>query len=361
VLTAASDTDPAAQSEKKNQRWMISDAGLWAWFSARVREAGMIPSMYFIHDSAEDIILNDSFVDGTFPALARHQSMYWIYRSLSFLKGASLPIPDRIDFSSYPTPSATNYATLYNRVLSDGAATIPALLGGPHDMFFAETFNHPDPATRAQVQKGVAAQYAAHPELRGVTIWSTPDSGGPGVHTGYPFDLAGFSAADIHSLTFTNPSFEVDGACGTADGETNPAGACTEWTNGNVTLSHSGRSTAAAEDGSASLELTSGACATSPCSGTFPGLYVLGDGATGAVAGGWAAARLWARSSTADGAAQAILIDQGSSIASSVSLVQSGAFTEYVLLGPVGSTDVRARFQIVSPAQTTTAYFDAFH
>jgi hypothetical protein len=130
---------------------------------------------------------------------------------------------------------------------------------------------------------------------------------------------------------------------------------------GNVTSAHSGRSTAAAEDGAASLDLTSGACTTVPCGGNFPGLYVLSDGAAGAIAGGWAVARVWARSSTADGAAQAVLIDQGSYITSSVSLVQSGAFTEYVPLGPVASTDVRARFQIVSSTQATTAYFDALH
>jgi hypothetical protein len=50
VLTAAGPTDSATQWEKANQRWLLKDTGTWQWFVTQTRRAGLIPSLYFLHE-----------------------------------------------------------------------------------------------------------------------------------------------------------------------------------------------------------------------------------------------------------------------------------------------------------------------
>ncbi|MCK5799572.1 MAG: hypothetical protein KAI47_20420, partial [Deltaproteobacteria bacterium] len=197
VMTASSASDPATAFEKKNQRWFLKDSGLWSYFVNQVRHEGMIPMLYFIHGNGETDILDEDFKDTYLPALTRHRSMYWIYRTLKFLKDNGLPIPGRVDFSSYPHPEHTNYATLFNRIFSDYASTIPTLLGGKKDFFVAETFYHPNAITRARAHRGLSLQYALRPSLRGISFWTTPDAGGTGVHAGYPFDIQGLNGSGL--------------------------------------------------------------------------------------------------------------------------------------------------------------------
>jgi hypothetical protein len=363
VMTAADGADPATQWEKKNQRWFLKDSGLWAWFWGETRKAGLIPSLYFIHGTTEAEVLDAGFVDGHLPALTGHRSMYWIYRTLKFLKDASLPLPDRIDFSSYHVPQHTSYATMVNRVFADYEACVPALLGGPRDFFVAETHYFPDQLQRRRAHKSFAAQFKLRPGLRGVTFWTTPDAGGTGVHVGYPFDLGGLSTSGIIQPSFANPGLETTSTCGAGDGLANPAGWCTEWPNGNVTSWQIGQSSAAKVDGAASLRLYFGQCATAPCSDSaYPGIYALSDAAAGVTAGSWALLRLWARYDGSDHASGAVLIDNSTAQPDEVRFLQSSQFVEYVLLGPVASTDLRLRAQVSSPtAQGTTTYVDLLH
>jgi hypothetical protein len=363
VMTASSGVDSATQWEKANQRWFLSSSGLWAWFWNAVRQAGMIPSLYFIHATDEPSVLGDGYADADYAALDGHRSMFWIYRTLKFLADNSLPVPDRIDFSSYPTPELTNHATLFNRVFHDFEAVIPPLLGvAERDYFVAETFYYTDAGLRQRAHKGLAAQFALRPRCKGANFWTTPNAGGAGDHAGYPFVFSGLDPSDITTPTFANPSFETDGTCGAGDGAANPAGFCTEWPNGNVTSWHIGRSAVGPLDGGHSLEVFFGACVTQPCQGSlYPGVYVLSDAATGA-APGWALLRIFGRYDGSDHAGSLLLIDNDAANAAQVSMIQSAGYIEYVLLGPVATTNVKLRLQISSPTpQNRTARFDLVH
>ena len=115
-----------------------------------------------------------------------------------------------------------------------------------------------------------------------------------------------------------------------------------------------------AADGAASLTLRFGTCDTSPCSGTFPGIYVISDSATtGAPAGSWAAVRLMASYDGDDWASGAMLIENSTDQPSEVSFANDPQLSEYVLLGQVGGGDLVLRFQVSSPTNFgTTTYID---
>lgn len=360
-MTAASDTDPATQWEKANQRWFLKDSGILPWFWERVRIAGMIPTYYFLASGQEDVVLDADYQDSTFPSLNGHRSMYWIYRTLKFVRDNNLPIPDRIDLSFYPTPETTNHATLYNRMLADFQATIPDLLGKQEqDLFLAETLYHSDPNLRIRVHKGLASQFGIRSNLKGVAVWTTPNAGGQDDQSGYPFDLSGLDASDIIRPAFPNPTFEQAGTCGTADGQANPDSWCTEWANGNVDSWHVTMSSAAAYQGTNGIELYFGSCATSPCQDSqYPGVFVLSGQATGVAAPRWAAVRILGTYDGDDGAAAVVLIDQDTRNAAVVNMVRSASPIDYVLVGPIASTDVTLRLQILTPnPQGNTARFD---
>ena len=168
VLAAANDFDGAVPFEKKNIRWFLSQ--LWQWFYNIVNVTGIIPTLYFIHDSQESHILNDSYVDANYPALNGHPSMFWMYRSLKFLKDNVLPIPDRIDFSSYHRLEnpGTKYIDTVSRVIADYKAVIPDLLGvALKPLQIAETFYFGS-------QLSAFYNYYTDPDFEGVTFWTTP-------------------------------------------------------------------------------------------------------------------------------------------------------------------------------------------
>ncbi len=361
VMTASGTGDQATQWEKANQRWFLKDTGLLPWFWDQVRRAGMIPTYYFLANGQEDSVLDTTYVDANFPALNGHRSMYWIYRTLKFVQDNNLPIPDRIDFSTYPRPVTTNYATIYNRLFEDFQATIPSLLGRPQqDFFLAETLYHSDAALRRRVHKGLASQFRMRPNLKGLAIWTTPDAGGQGDQSGYPFDLTGLDDSDIIHPTFSNPTFEQAGSCGQADGQQNPQGWCTEWANGNVDSWHAGMSSGAAFQGTSGIELFFGSCTTSTCQNSqYPGVFVLSDQATGVTPSRWAAVHVLGAYDKGDGAGGLVLIDNDTTNAAAVNMIQSTAPIDYVLVGPVSSSNLTLRLQILtSSPQGATARFD---
>ncbi|MCB9556261.1 MAG: hypothetical protein H6707_09185 [Deltaproteobacteria bacterium] len=356
VMAAASAEDSATQFEKANSRWFIGDSGLWRWFWQATRTAGMIPSMYFIHGNQEHKILGP-FVDGAMPAVSGHRSMYWIYRSLKFLKDNALPIPDRIDFSSYPRPEHANYATLFNRIMSDFEEIIPALLGvRTKDYFIAETFYHPDETLRRNVHRALALQLQIRRALRGVTFWTTPNAGGPGGgHAAFPFDPSGLSTP-LALAKYADPSFEVDGYCGTADGLSNPAEHCTQWANGNVASYQIGRSELARHDGQVGLLLRFGHCQSKPCSGSaYPGIFALSDPLQSDDRSPWLVTRFFARYDGDDNAASVRLLANASQVRDAVAVVKDSAFSEYVLIGKRDAADLRLRWEILNPSATDVA------
>lgn len=168
---------------KANQDWFL--ATLYPGFVASVRSAGLTPSLYFLAAATESEVLDNGFVDGTYPVLSRHRSMYWIYRSLRFLKDHALPIPSRIDFSCYPERRSATYFTLVQRVLDDADATLPSL-GIASKYGVVETMYLLDSAERRALGQAFATQRLIRSRLERVLFWTTPDGGGSGVHVGFP-------------------------------------------------------------------------------------------------------------------------------------------------------------------------------
>ncbi len=272
VMTAVDDGDPATQWEKKNQRWFL--AKYYPDFVQKTRAAGMIPFLYFLTSPSEAEALDNDFSDGYLPELNGHRSVYWIYRTLKFMKNTGLPVPERIDFSLYPNPpfEFSNEPTVISRVLDDLEATAEPLLGGPLRYGIAETIYYHDTASRHRVGKAFAAERqlrGSNPEF--VTFWSTPYNGGQTEPSGYPFDIDAFRGDDVvYPLAGTNPSFEVVGD------DSLPDQWELAWSNGNVSSwSASAYWAGDALDGDRVLRLQSGTC--SGCNGAWDGVYVRSD------------------------------------------------------------------------------------
>jgi hypothetical protein len=284
--------------------------------------------------------------------------MFWPYRSLRFLVDNALPVPDRIDFSSYVTPVRTNTATLANRVFSDFEAVMPGLLGGPRDYFVSETYGFTEPTARAKQQRGLATQ-RSRPHFRGFCLWTTPDGAGPGLNVAPHFDFSDWYALAPVPASLPNASFETAGACGTGDGVENPADVCTEWANGNVSGWSAGR-VAGGVSGTSMLSVSSGACVTSPCTGAFPGVYVLSSPFTGVTAGTWPLVKVWARTTATDGAG-VLLIDNGTGQPDEVRFVTGSTWQEYLLTGPVTTSALTVRVQVAAPVTSSVTDVDLLH
>ncbi|MCE9575052.1 MAG: hypothetical protein K8W52_18015 [Deltaproteobacteria bacterium] len=174
---------------KPNQEWFLSTH--YPGFVARVNQGGFTPSLYFNAAASQAEVLDNGFVDSTYPILNQHRSMYWIYRSLRFMHDHGLPLPPRIDFSLYPTSTGASYGQLIGRVLDDADATLPSL-GAPQLYGAAETFYYLDNTAREALGHAFGAAAAANSRLRRVTFWTAPDGGGNGVNAAYPFEVEDF-------------------------------------------------------------------------------------------------------------------------------------------------------------------------
>ena len=274
VMTAASDADPAAQWEKKNQRWFLQT--VWPVAAAKIAARGMIPSIYFITAPTEDEALDNGFADDYLPELTGHRSVFWIYRSLKFLKDHALPVPNRVEFSLYPVPPCDTYGApaVVNRVFDDLEAVATPLLGAGFRYGVAETY-YPASADR-RMELGRA--FASERKLRGnnpetITFWTTPYNDGSETPSVGPFDFSVFSLSGItEPFAATNASFELDD-----DASGRPDGWETAWANGPLAAWFVTRyvNPADAFEGSAALRIQSGACAD--CPGDFDGVWVASD------------------------------------------------------------------------------------
>ena len=171
---------------KPNQDWFL--ATHYPRFLSTVAAAGFTPSMYFLIDAREEIILQADYIDPEFPALNGHRSMFWVYRSLNFLKEQQLPFPKRIDFSCYITRNTSSYSNLTKHVLDDADASL-SVLGAPKIYGVAETYYFANDTQRKEYGQAFAHEAMANPRLNHLRFWTTPDAGGKGVHIGYPFAI----------------------------------------------------------------------------------------------------------------------------------------------------------------------------
>ncbi|HZU95997.1 MAG TPA: hypothetical protein VFF73_04755, partial [Planctomycetota bacterium] len=176
---------------KPNQDWFLTT--FYPDFVQQVSAAGITPSLYFLVVADEAEVLDDTFVDGTYPELDGHRSMYWVYRSLRFMKDNGLPLPARMDASTYVLPTTSTCDVLVKRVYDDADATlVPLGMSGKYGV--AETFYDPDSqaAQRRALGKAFADEALQRGRLEQLSFWTTPDSGGTGVDTGYPFAIADY-------------------------------------------------------------------------------------------------------------------------------------------------------------------------
>jgi hypothetical protein len=74
------------------------------------------------------------------------------------------------------------------RIFDDADATLPSL-GLAQRYGVAETFYRSDNAEREELGDAFAAQRNVNGRLERVLFWTAPDSGGAGVHAGYPFEI----------------------------------------------------------------------------------------------------------------------------------------------------------------------------
>ena len=169
-----------------NEKWFLTTH--YPSFHQLVRNAGMLPSVYFFALASEADVLKNSFVDAAYPVLNSHRSMYWIYRSLLFMKNSGLPLPQRIDFSFYPQRSSASYSTLVKRILDDADATL-STLGLARRYSAAETYYPISNTEREALGSAFAAQRLINNRLESTVFWTTPDGGGTGAHAAYPLEV----------------------------------------------------------------------------------------------------------------------------------------------------------------------------
>jgi hypothetical protein len=171
---------------KKNQEWFLTTH--YPRFIQIVTNAGFIPAVYFIIDGMEEHILEADYIDAQFPALNGHRSMYWVYRSLNFMKNQQLPFPARIDFSCYIDREKATYVNLTSHVFHDASASL-SVLGTPDLYGVAETYYFVNDAQRKDYGQAFATEALSNPRLKRLSFWTTPDGGGRGINIAYPFAI----------------------------------------------------------------------------------------------------------------------------------------------------------------------------
>jgi hypothetical protein len=171
---------------KPNTEWFLTTH--YPDFVTAVRSAGMNPSLYLLVAATEAEVLDNTFVDGTYPVLNGHRSMYWVYRTLRFMHDQGLPLPQRLDWSCYPAKTSATYATLIERIFNDADATLPSL-GLAKKYGVAETMYLLSASERQALGQAFAAERLTGGRLGRLEFWTTPDGGGTGVDVAYPFSM----------------------------------------------------------------------------------------------------------------------------------------------------------------------------
>jgi hypothetical protein len=180
---------PGEPNGKPNEGWLLT--ANYPRFVSVVSAKGIQPAVYFDAAASQGEVFDNSYVDALYPILNGHRSMFWIYRGLKFMVDHGLPIPTRIDFSCYLVSTGVSYDQMLQRILDDADATLPSL-GAPRLYGAAETYYLLDSGQRALYGRAFAVQAAQNVRLQRVSFWTTPDGGGPGQNSAYPFAIEAF-------------------------------------------------------------------------------------------------------------------------------------------------------------------------
>ena len=196
---------------KANQDWFLKT--FYPGFVGSARAAGVEPSVYFIAENDDSIMQND-FVDPDFSFLDGHKSVYYIYRTLNFMKTSGLEIPKRIDFSCYAFYNESSvkytYQQFIDRVMGDMKSMLPHLgLASDYELGIAETNYQPDVLSRLQIGQAFYSSFLKNNNPTRVSFWTTPDSGGTGINAGYPFDINSYLPGSKASVFADNNNFTL--------------------------------------------------------------------------------------------------------------------------------------------------------
>lgn len=169
---------------KANQEQFLLD--LYPFFRNAAAQAGIEGSIYFAIEPAEDDILDETYRDDAHPILDGRRSMYWLYRSVEFLRQHELSVPARLDFSFYPAVSSTSYLRVVTKVFDDFLALFPGHGAGVVETYYLEN---------AEPRRALGAAFAETYRERGlpeeVIFWTTPGAeGDKGMAP--PFDAGAF-------------------------------------------------------------------------------------------------------------------------------------------------------------------------
>ena len=169
---------------KPNQDRFMLD--LYPFFLEKTSQAGLKGSVYFLAVGEEEHVFDDAFVDFEYPILNRHKSLFWVYRSIDWMRTMGLPLPDRLDFSFYPKKQTRTYKQFVDRLMSDVQAVFPGYRVG-----VAETYYMSDAAARAELGRAFSESWLARGIPEDVTFWSTPYETTNAF--GHPFDTAAYA------------------------------------------------------------------------------------------------------------------------------------------------------------------------
>lgn len=175
-------------SAKPNQERFLLD--VYPYFVEHARLVGVEPTVYFLIAASEGEIMHHSFTDSEYPEINGHRPLYWMFRSTEFMRRNGLPVPKKLDFSFYPTPSPgskTSYGELVREVFGDIRAVYGNVPTG-----VAETYYFPDYGERWKLGQAFADEFLRSENPREVVFWTTPDGGGRGTHIGPPFDFESY-------------------------------------------------------------------------------------------------------------------------------------------------------------------------
>jgi hypothetical protein len=177
---------PGETGGNANEGWFLT--ANYPQFVSAVSQTGIEPAVYFNVDFSQSSVLDDTYVDSVYAILNGHRSMFWPYRGMKFMVDNGLPLPSETEFAWYMTSTGAPYGQLVQRILADADATLPSL-GAAQTYGAAEAYYLLDANQRLQYGLAFATQAAQSPEMQRVSFWTTPDGGGPGQDSAYPFTI----------------------------------------------------------------------------------------------------------------------------------------------------------------------------
>ena len=187
VLIAA----PKEKPPKPNADWFLGQH--YSRFVEIFSQAGFTASIYFNISQTQDNYLTPGYIDSTYSELNNHKSMFWLYRTLRYMKENSLQIPKRIDFSFYtptdlPLKPGNTYSLLIKRALDDADSVLSTLkISAKYGI--AETYYFTDSNQRRALGQALAAEAISDQRLQSVSVWPWSGVSGNGVGVDPPYFL----------------------------------------------------------------------------------------------------------------------------------------------------------------------------